>query len=31
MNAENYIVPNANFTEKPEEYELKVRADVQHG
>ena len=24
MNAENYIVPNANFTEKPEEYELKV-------
>ena len=24
MNAENYIVPHANFTEKPEDYELKV-------
>lgn len=24
MNAENYIVPTANFTEKPEDYELKV-------
>ena len=24
MNTENYIVPTANFTEKPEDYELKV-------
>lgn len=24
MNAENYIVPHANFTEKPDDYELKV-------
>lgn len=24
MNIANYIVPNANFTERPEDYELKV-------
>lgn len=24
MNEENYIVPNATFTERPEDYELKV-------